>query len=114
MLPVGHGVLSSPLTLTTGSSTLPRVRSITRSVTRRVAELPSLRYGTVGAGCTISGPLRVRDTLANMRKEDKDRETVRKYQRSFTAGVLGDDVPAIRVVSFHLKKNKVACISNCF
>lgn len=97
MLPVGHGVLmgSGPVS-NYNSSTLPRVRA----VTRRVAELPSLRYGTVGAGCTVSGPLRVRDTFIdsslNGRHQPPTPTVVRKYNRSFTTSVVEDDIPTLR------------------
>lgn len=66
-----------------GNATVPRVRS----VSRRVAELPSLRYGTIGANSPISGPLRVQ----------RDPPVQRKYQhRSFTTGMSPDQVPVIK------------------
>ncbi|XP_017771700.1 PREDICTED: uncharacterized protein LOC108559074 isoform X2 [Nicrophorus vespilloides] len=38
---------------------MPSVTHTSRSMSRRIAELPSLRYGSVGARTTTSGPLRV-------------------------------------------------------
>lgn len=43
-----------------------------RSVTKRVAELPSLRYGTIGSKASTTGPLRVslkkHDTIISTKK----------------------------------------------
>lgn len=76
-----------------GSTTMPRVRPLTR----RVAELPSLRYGPIGATSPVCGPLRVQHDPPLLPQSDTGQH--RKYQhRSYTTSIV-DGAPVKAAVS---------------
>lgn len=73
-----------------------------RHISRRIAELPSLRYGTVGAKSLASGPLRVSN---NNRYETLPRTSSRKSNgKSYAEDDMAyKPVRPVRIVSFILK-----------